>query len=160
MPADFPTDLPVALIFRNRVKPLRQKYFAFPETKSCLSSAHLASTKRDAPDRHEWVAGSDGRGVAPRRSAAVRTAKACGPDPPMLGPSLAGDPQRRRWLKSRAHRGERAISRKTIAQGTPDCFGCPVMACVRKSAFPLHARLAGAASIRCSLRPLHSEGDR
>jgi hypothetical protein len=46
------------------------------------------------------------------------------------------------------------ISRKTIAQGVPDCCGCPVVACVRKVHFSLHARLAGAASIRHSLLPL------
>jgi hypothetical protein len=45
------------------------------------------------------------------------------------------------------------ISRNTIAQGMPGCLGCPVVACVRKSAISWHARLAGAVSIRHSLRP-------
>src|SRR5690242_13684674 len=35
----------------------------------------------------------------------------------------------------------------------PDCLGCPVVAGVSKVHFSLHAELAGAASIRHSLRP-------
>src|SRR5689334_24911452 len=36
-----------------------------------------------------------------------------------------------RWLKSPVHRGEREISRTTIAQGMPECFGVPVVTCLR-----------------------------
>jgi hypothetical protein len=50
------------------------------------------------------------------------------------------------------------ISRNTIAQGTPVVpAALSLLACVRMH-IPLHARLAGAACIRCSLRPLTSEG--
>jgi hypothetical protein len=79
-------------------------------------------------------AGGDGRGGARDEARSKRTAKTCGPDPPMLGSSV--------WTISRAtvakkpgRRGERAISRKAIAQGMPDRFGCPVVACVRKCTF-------------------------
>ena len=41
-------------------------------------------------------------------------AKACGPDPPMLGSSLPMMIGRRRWLEKPGHRGERAISRKPL----------------------------------------------
>jgi hypothetical protein len=41
-----------------------------------------------------------------------RTAKARGPDPPTLGSSRRESFRRRWWLKSPAHQGERAISRK------------------------------------------------
>jgi hypothetical protein len=53
------------------------------------------------------------------------------------------------------HRGERAISRKTIAQGRPECFGVPVFTRVL-STFYLAHEAAGAACIRLSLRPLFS----
>src|SRR5262245_22814719 len=59
--------------------------------------------------------------------------------------------------KPGAPRGSR-ISRKTIARGMPVVPAEPVVACVRKSAPSLHARLAGAASIRHSLLPLLFEG--
>jgi len=55
--------------------------------------------------------------------------------------------------------GRARSSRKTIAQGMPDCLGCPVVACVRKMHSFLHARLAGAASIRHFLRPRLSRDD-
>jgi hypothetical protein len=49
------------------------------------------------------------------------------------------------------------ISRKPLRRGCR-LFGCPVVSCVRKVHYSLHARLAGAASIRHSLRPLFQEG--
>src|SRR5690242_10625637 len=92
--------------------------------------------------------------LARETNAPMRTAKACGPDPPMLGSSLAGRSAGRWWLKSTAHQGERAISRKTIAQGTPVVPAALLLPGVRNAQLSLHARLTGAASIRCSLRPL------
>jgi len=50
-------------------------------------------------------------------------------------------------------REEHGISRNTIAQGMPDCFGEPVvdlLVCF----FPLHARLRVSLITRHSLRPL------
>ncbi len=46
----------------------------------------------------------------------ARTAKACGPDPPMPG-STPGQKPGGRWQRSPAHRGERAISRKPLRRG-------------------------------------------
>ena len=115
-------------------------------------------TKRGASRSSRVLArdAMDAMRAATRRG--LRTAKSCGPDPPTLESSLQvmilqatvankpGTPRRTR------------ISRKPIAQGMPDCLGCPVVACVRQSAFSWHARLAGAVSIRHSLRPLSFEG--
>jgi hypothetical protein len=76
------------------------------------------------------------RRVHDRRSS--RTAKACGPGARSLCVKSCGGAatrpgslhQRsagRRWQECIAHRGERAISRKPIAQGRPGCLGCPVV---------------------------------
>jgi hypothetical protein len=72
-----------------------------------------------------------------RRMKLKRTAKACGPDLPTLGSSSpVGDvgpsgPTHRDRRATEATkpglRGERVISRKTIAQGRPECFGEPVV---------------------------------
>src|SRR5882672_3455423 len=48
---------------------------------------------------------------------------------PTLALSLLKQFGRRRWQKSSAHRGEREISRKTIAQGKPDASAGPVCSC-------------------------------
>jgi len=76
--------------------------------------------------RHETRGlGCDGRGVCERRSQALATRSSCGPDAPMAGVKvlekltlLGGDGDKQAW----SHRGEHGISRKTIAQGRPDCF--------------------------------------
>ena len=59
--------------------------------------------------------------------------------------------------KKPGHRGERAISRKTIAQGRPACSGVPViLVCFLRLSLAHEA--AGATCIRPSLRPLSFEG--
>src|SRR5437762_8338086 len=55
--------------------------------------------------------------------------------------------------KRAVHRGERAISRKAIAQGRPECSRCPVCSCAFLFA-QIALETAGAASTRSSLRPL------
>src|SRR5947199_2531326 len=55
--------------------------------------------------------------------------------------------------KRAVHRGERAISRKAIAQGRPECSRCPVCSCAFLFA-QIARETAGAASTRSSLRPL------
>ena len=50
-------------------------------------------------------------------------------------------------------RGERAISRKAIAQGMSDVLRCPVCSCAHFLVHDAH-EIAGAARIRHSLRPL------
>src|SRR3954466_15718073 len=63
----------------------------------------------------------------------------------------------RRWQESPTHRGERAISRKAIAQGRPDALR---WTCMLVCALLVHIahETAGAARTRSSLRPLFSGG--
>src|SRR5437763_13952467 len=62
----------------------------------------------------------------------------------------------RRWQESPTHRGERAISRKAIAQGRPDALR---WTCMLVCALLVHIahETAGAARTRSSLRPLFGE---
>src|SRR2546423_14474303 len=64
---------------------------------------------------------------------------------------------RRRWQQYMAHRGERVISRKAIAQGRPDALR---WTCMLVCALLVHIahETAGAARTRSSLRPLFGEG--
>jgi hypothetical protein len=65
--------------------------------------------------------------------ACLRTAKSRGPDAPTLASSLAGRNSREMTVARKpGHRGERAISRKTIARGMPGVSGVTVVtnACV------------------------------
>ena len=59
---------------------------------------------------------------------------------------------RRRWQQCMAHRGERVISRKAIAQGRPDALR---WTCMLVCALFVHIahETAGAARTRSSLRP-------
>src|SRR5690348_2444777 len=59
--------------------------------------------------------------------------------------------------KKAVHRGERAISRKAIAQGRPDALRWTCMLVCAFSVQNAH-ETAGAARTRSSLRPLSSEG--
>ena len=59
--------------------------------------------------------------------------------------------------RASAHRGERVISRKAIAQGMSDRLRCPVCSCAHSFVLTAH-EIAGAACIRHSLRPLISFG--
>ena len=64
---------------------------------------------------------------------------------------------RRRWQQYMAHRGERVISCKAIAQGMSDVLR---FTCMLMRALFVHVahEIAGAARIRHSLRPLISGG--
>src|SRR6476469_7049375 len=69
-------------------------------------------------DRHERGTGSGGRGSAENeRRGCVRQRRVV----------LTPHGWRRRWQQCMAHRGERVISRKAIAQGMPDVLRCPCM---------------------------------
>src|SRR5258706_5038767 len=92
-----------------------------------------------------------------------RTAKSCGSDAPMLASSLREEAQATVSNK-RGHRGEREVSRKTIARGMPGETGVTVVTtlvclffytrgcgCIERPAFPapsdlrrreIHAKLA------------------
>jgi hypothetical protein len=87
-----------------------------------------------------WSAGCDGREVAPQDERGYpRTAKPRGSGASTLASSS--------WINSRTtvarkpdHREERGVSRKTIAQGMPECFGQPVVTMLVCFHFS-HARL-------------------
>jgi hypothetical protein len=124
-----------------------------PSGKSPLPTRPVPPHRGAARDRHERGAGCDGRGGAARRAAPMRTAKSCGPDAPTLASS------RRRCFRislatvarKPGHRGERDISRKTIARGMPGVFGVTVVTNAR--VFYHHARLRAhrAPGIPCAL---------
>ncbi len=84
----------------------------------------------------------------------TRTAKSCGSDAAIVGVKSAigsaGD-----GVKKRGHRGEREVSRKTIARGMPGRSGVTVV--TNSYAFFSACEAAGALGTRHSLRPLFSE---
>src|SRR6266536_5545516 len=69
------------------------------------------------------------------------------------GAKLAGSVPPVTVAKKPAHRGEREVSRKAIAQGMSDCLRCPVCSCAPFLRTLAH-ETAGAARTRHSLRPL------
>src|SRR5882724_13386221 len=81
----------------------------------------------------------------------TRTAKSCRSDAPIVGVKSAirsaGD-----GVKKRGHRGEREVSRKTIARGMPGRSGVTVVT-ISYACFILHARLWAhrAPGIPCAL---------
>ncbi len=87
----------------------------------------------------------------------TRTAKSCRSDAPMLASSLREEVQMTVSTKP-GHRGEREVSRKTIARGMPGVSGVTVV--ITLVCFFLSAReAAGALDARHSLRPLLSRGE-
>ena len=59
---------------------------------------------------------------------------------------------RRRWQQYMAHRGERVISRKAIAQGMPDVLRCPVCSCAHfLPLLRMRPRVQRASGIPCAL---------
>src|SRR6266403_2605086 len=81
----------------------------------------------------------------------MRTAKSCGSDAPMLASSLREEAQATVSNKP-GHRGEREVSRKTIARGMPGVSGVTVVTTL-VCFFILHARLRvhRAPGIPCAL---------
>jgi hypothetical protein len=86
-----------------------------------------------------------------------RTAKSCGSDAPGLASSLREEAQATVSNKP-GHRGEREVSRKTIARGMPGDFRCDRGDYARVFVFIPH-EAAGASSARHSLRPLNFRAD-
>ena len=84
-----------------------------------------------------------------------RTAKSCGPDAPTLASSVRKVFPQATVANKPGHRGERDISRKTIARGMPGVSGVTVV--TNACAFYTPHAAAGASSARHSLRPLISE---
>src|SRR2546423_8696741 len=93
--------------------------------------------------------------------APTRTAKSCGSDAPMLASSLREEAQATVSNKP-GHRGEREVSRKTIARGMPGDFRCDRGDYARVLCFISHARprVHWAPGIPCALcfrRGKHSQ---
>src|SRR6266404_7558495 len=88
--------------------------------------------------------------------ALMRTAKSCGSDAPRLASSLREEAQIT-VSKKPGHRGEREVSRKTIARGVPGDFRCD-RGDYARVLFHFAREAAGASCARHSLRPLTSEG--
>src|SRR5439155_21708664 len=88
--------------------------------------------------------------------ALTRTAKSCGSDAPMLASSLREEAQMTVSNKP-GHRGEREVSRKTIARGMPGRSGVTVVTmlvcfilfrtrgcgCIKRPAFPAPSDFRG-----------------
>src|SRR6185437_2118599 len=141
---------------RSNVKPSAQKYFASVFLKIMISFAHPAPARRDvSADRHDtWGGDAMDALRPPDERGAMRTAKSRGPGAPTLASSLLVTNRQATETNKPGTPGRSRISRKPLRR---ECrlFRLPCVACVRKSALSLHARLAGAACIRHSLRPLH-----
>src|SRR5260221_1246012 len=86
-----------------------------------------------------------------------RTAKSCRSGAPMLASSLRQEAQATVSNKP-GHRGEREVSRKTIARGMPGDFRCD-RGDYARVLFYFAREAAGASSARHSLRPLLSRGE-
>ena len=125
-------------------------------------SARPVPTRGAYRDRHgRWVRDAMDASDAVDESAALRTAKLCGPDAPMLASSLRVNNPQATVAKEPGHRGERRISRRTIAQGRPECFGEPVVTtlvrffccvrgcgCIEHPAFPAPSLFLGERSCK------------
>jgi hypothetical protein len=134
------------------VKPSRQKYFSSvfrkimvdyprpgPARGAYASSRTWAGDAMDADARNDEARGADGEIVWSRSPDAG--IKSCGTFRRATAANKPGTPRRSR------------ISRNPLRRECR-CFGGTCVACVRRVHTFLHARLAGAASIRHSLRPL------
>jgi hypothetical protein len=116
------------LIFRNGVKPLLQKYFRLRSTqissliRTVPSHRGALRTSRNA-GRDAVDAAVSGEQQRAGRMMPKRTAKSCRSDAPMQASSLREAAQATVSNKP-GHRGEREVSRKTIARGMPGDFRC------------------------------------
>src|SRR5260370_2321066 len=86
----------------------------------------------------------------------MRMAKSCGSGAPGLASSRREEAQATVTTKP-GHRGEREVSRKTIARGMPGDFRCD-RGDYARVLFSFACEAAGASSARHSLRPLISGG--
>src|SRR6266702_814453 len=83
-----------------------------------------------------------------------RTAKTCGPDARYAGVKFRGNKLLRSdgGKRASAHRGERVINRKAIAQGMSDVLRCPVCSCAQPTtSLRTRSRVQRASGIPCAL---------
>jgi hypothetical protein len=125
-------DLPVGhrLRFRIRpfVQPVSKKYFCFSEMQIRGISRPVPSHSRGGSRSSRTRGGMRWTRVALLTRALIqRTAKSCGPDAPTLASSLRNQFLQATVARKPGHRGERGISRKTIARGMPGVSGVTVV---------------------------------
>ena len=121
-----------------------------------ISFAHPAPARRDvSADRHDtWGGDAMDALRPPDERGAMRTAKSRGPGAPTLASSLLVTNRQATEANKPGTPGRSRISRKPLRR---ECrlFWLPCRCLRALSAFSLHARLAGAACTRHSLRPPH-----
>ena len=157
MPRIADADLPDGRIFRNGCQEAARKIILFIRSKNCVSCASSRTLSGGAArDRHGRWERDAMDAVRARRSAdCVRRNRAV-PIPRRWNQALRT--MRKATVANKPGTPRRTrISRKPIAQGTP-VVRLPCGLLRAQCALSLHARLAGAASIRCSLRPLYRRG--
>src|SRR6266699_1783565 len=122
----------------------RDEFSEIPKFRLPTNPNHFYIDRCPVPQRgvaHVTNAGRDAVDAAARETNAAcwRTAKSCGSDAPIVGVKSAirsaGD-----GVKKRGHRGEREVSRKTIARGMPGRSG-ELVVTNSYAYFILHARL-------------------
>src|SRR5258707_7675732 len=131
------------------------KIFSFSSDPNQFTDSHRPVPQRGVA--HVTDVGRDAVDAAARETSAAcwRTAKSCRSDAPMLASSLREEAQATVSNKP-GHRGEREVSRKTIARGMPGRSGVTVVTTL-VCLFYFACEAAGASSARDSLRPLISE---
>ena len=103
-----PSDLPDALIFRIRVKPVREKYSSSVFQKYMLLSRRPASARGVYASSRTWKRDAMDAAASVRRMMLAADGKVVWSWSPDAGiKPCRRKPARRRWLKSPVHRGER-----------------------------------------------------
>jgi hypothetical protein len=103
-----PSDLPDALIFRIRVKPIREKYSSSVFQKYMLLSRRPASARGAYASSRTWKRDAMDAAASVRRMMLAADGKVVWSWSPDAGiKPCRRKPARRRWLKSPVHRGER-----------------------------------------------------
>jgi hypothetical protein len=135
-------NLPDGQITQKSVKPLWQEYSDFQKSQISLYPPYPAPLRGAFRERHGRRGGMRRTQRRARRAMLLRTAKSCGPDISTLVSSLRSFPQAT-VAKEPDRRGEREVSRKTIARGMPGVSGVTVVTTVhflprahRRPAFP------------------------
>jgi len=144
-------------LIRSRVKPPQRKIFCFRFTEIygslCASRPRQRGASRSSRTLRVGCGGRQGvqRVSRGRRHPDGRRNRVV-PIPRRWDQALCDEREATAANKPGTPRRAR-ISRKTIAQGTPDCLGCPVVACVRKSAFlcTQGPRVRPASGVPCAL---------
>src|SRR5258708_27107579 len=96
---------------------LSEKIFHFAPRPNQFTDSRRPVPKEGRCARHQRGAGCGGRGRAKDDGAVLRTAKSCGSDAPIAGVKSCEKTRGMTVSNKRGHRGEREVSRKTIARG-------------------------------------------